>query len=197
MSVADQRFFMVFYAVIFNISYLIKIKYIVDCLSSQNLAYQENLDIFWLGEGSNIVGEEICKGKRMRMRNNIAMCIASINGYSKESQKFETVSWSEHPLHKRGGMKFFKNDCNEGDEKFFLEMAGIQEWEGQFYNGRDGKFLKSLYIVTKRVLTPLFYEIPLPYCLSHTPQHPPPTSLSPSPPIPTVLSVVLIFWLNR
>ena len=76
---------MVFYAVIFNISYLIKIKYIVDCLSSQNLGYQENLDIFWLGEGSNIVGEEICKGKRMRMRNNIAMCIVSINGYSKES----------------------------------------------------------------------------------------------------------------
>ena len=31
-----------------------------------------------------------------------------------------------------------------------------------FYNGGDGKFLKSLYIVGTGVLTPLFYE-DLPY----------------------------------
>lgn len=54
---------MVFYAVIFNISYLIKIKYIVDCLSSQNLGYQENLDIFWLGEGSNYSRGRNLQGK--------------------------------------------------------------------------------------------------------------------------------------
>ena len=29
---------------------------------------------------------------------------------------------------------------------------------GWFYNGEDGKFLKSLYIVGRRVVTPLFYK---------------------------------------
>ena len=43
-------------------------------------------------------------------------------------------------------MKFFQNGCNgggrggEGDGKVLLEIGG---W---FYDGRDGKFLKSLYI---------------------------------------------------
>ena len=32
---------------------------------------------------------------------------------------------------------------------------------GWFYNRRDGKFLKSLYIVGRGVLAPLFYEDPL------------------------------------
>ena len=58
------------------------------------------------------------------------------------------------PLYKEGEMRFFKNGCNGGggDGKFLLEMGDkSQEWG-------DGKFLKSLYIVGRGVLTPLFYE---------------------------------------
>ena len=32
---------------------------------------------------------------------------------------------------------------------------GVGDW---FYNRKDGKFLKSLYIVGRRVLMPLIYE---------------------------------------
>ena len=49
------KMFMIFNGVIFNISYLIKTKDLVDCLSFHNLDYKQNLDIFWLGEGSHIV----------------------------------------------------------------------------------------------------------------------------------------------
>ena len=66
-------------------------------------------------------------------------------------------------------MRFFKNGCD----------------------GRDVNFLKSLYIVDRVVLTPLFCEDPL-YCLP-----PSPTSLSPPNPTPTILSAVLFLWLNR
>ena len=66
-------------------------------------------------------------------------------------------------------MRFFKNGCD----------------------GRDVNFLKSLYIVGRVVLTPLFFEDPL-YCLP-----PSPTSLSPQNPTPTILSAVLFLWLNR
>ena len=81
-------------------------------------------------------------------------------------------------------MKFFKNGYDGGIGNFLLEMGGSQEWgfgsimgvqtplfykipryclpppppPRWFYNGRDGKSLKSLYIVGRGVLTPLFYE---------------------------------------
>ena len=58
-------------------------------------------------------------------------------------------------------MKFFENSYNWGrGGGVLLEMGGSHEWGGGswFYNGRDGKSLKSLYIVGRGVLTPLFYE---------------------------------------
>ena len=64
---------------------------------------------------------------------------------------------------------------------------------GWFFNGRNGKFLKYLDIVGRRVLTPLFYEDPpiLPILLFSNAVHPQ-TSLSPpTPPPSTVLSVVM------
>ena len=84
-------------------------------------------------------------------------------------------------LHK-GGMKFFKNCCNRRDGKYLLEIGGSQEWGGWFFNGVDGKLLKSLYIVGRGVLTSLFYE-DLPYIayplftnVVHPPSHFPVTS---------------------
>ena len=64
----------------------------------------------------------------------------------------------------------------------------------------DGDFLKSLYILGRGVLTPLFYEDP-PYCLlpsfsNFVQPTPPPTSLSPSNASPTVPFVDLFLWLN-
>ena len=58
-----------------------------------------------------------------------------------------------------------------------------------FYNGGDGKFLKSLQIVGRRVLTTLFYEDPL-YCLPSFFRFCPTPSLSPPISTPTVLSVM-------
>ena len=61
-----------------------------------------------------------------------------------------------------------------------------------FYNGRDGKFLKSLQIVGRGVLIPLFYEDPLyslPSFFKFCPT-PSPTSLSPPISTPTALSVM-------
>ena len=48
---------------------------------------------------------------------------------------------------------------------FFWEMGGMGKARNGvggswFYNGGDGKFLKSLQIVGRRVLTTLFYEDP-------------------------------------
>ena len=63
---------------------------------------------------------------------------------------------------------------------------------GWFYNGRDGKFLKSLQIVGRGVLIPLFYEDPL-YSLPSFFKFCPttsPTSLSPPIFTPTAPSVV-------
>ena len=63
---------------------------------------------------------------------------------------------------------------------------------GWFYNGRDGKFLKSLQIVGRGVLIPLFYEDPLhslPSFFKFCPT-PSPTSLSPPISTPTALSVM-------
>ena len=71
--------------------------------------------------------------------------------------------------------------------------GGRQEWGGWFYNGGGGKFLKSLKIVDRGMLTPLFYEDPPMYPISpfSNVAHPPPTSLSPPTPTSTVLSVVM------
>ena len=63
---------------------------------------------------------------------------------------------------------------------------------GWFYNGRDGKFLKSLQIVGRGVLIPLFYEDPLyslPSFFKFCPT-PSPTSLSPPISTRTALSVM-------
>ena len=66
---------------------------------------------------------------------------------------------------------------------------------GWFYNGRDGKFLKSLQIVGRGVLIPLFYEDPLHYLPSFFKFCRTPSPTSPSPPIstPTALSVWIIW----
>ena len=65
-------------------------------------------------------------------------------------------------------------------------MGGGGSW---FYNGGDGKFLKPLQIVGRRVLTTLFYEDPL-YCLPSFFRFCPTPSLSPPISTPTVLSVM-------
>ena len=64
---------------------------------------------------------------------------------------------------------------------------------GRGVNGGNGKFLKYLDIVGRRVLTPLFYQDPpiLPILLFSNVVHPQ-TSLSPPTPLlSTVLSVVM------
>ena len=97
------------------------------------------------------------------------------------------------PLHKGGGMKFCKNGYNGGDGKFLLEIGGSQKWGGWFYNGReDGKFLKSLYIVGRGVLTPLFYEdspiLPVALLFKCCPPPHLPCHLQPSPSLFFLLS---------
>ena len=52
-------------------------------------------------------------------------------------------------------MRFLKNGCNVGDGKFLLEMGGkpgMGGWE----------IFKSLYMVGRGLLTPLFYDLPPP-----------------------------------
>ena len=75
---------------------------------------------------------------------------------------------------------------------------------GWFIMG-DVKFLKSLYIVGRRVLNPLFYEDDLPY-ISKSPffkffPPPPPlpfsTFLSPPTLNATALSVIIFLWINE
>ena len=65
---------------------------------------------------------------------------------------------------------------------------------GGLLMGRMGKFLKSLDIADRGVLTPLFYEdptkLPIPH-FSNVVHPPPPTSLSHPAPTSTVLSVVM------
>ena len=69
------------------------------------------------------------------------------------------------------------------DGKFLLEM------EGKPGMGADGKFLKSLYIVGRGVLTPLYIAYP-PFfnCCPPPPPPPPPRKQTPTS---TVLSVVM------
>ena len=63
-------------------------------------------------------------------------------------------------LHKRGWWIFSKMAVMEGGEKFLLEMGKPGMGGGWFYNGWDGKFFKSLYIVGRGVLIRQFYEDP-------------------------------------
>ena len=67
-----------------------------------------------------------------------------------------------------------------------------------FYNGGDGKFLKSLYIVGTGGANSLILWRPSLYCLYSLFQvlPTPPTSLSPQTLIPNALSVVMFLWLN-
>ena len=46
----------------------------------------------------------------------------------------------------RWGVRFFKNECNEGDRKFLLEMGESQEWGGVVLKWGNGKFSTFLYI---------------------------------------------------
>ena len=85
-----------------------------------------------------------------------------------------------------------------GGGKFLLEMGEKPGIGGFFYNGGDGEFSKSLYIVGRGLLTPpLFYEDPpiLPTHHSNFVQSPFHFPVIPNP-HPTVLSVVLFLWLN-
>ena len=84
-------------------------------------------------------------------------------------------------------MRFFNNGSNGGeDRKLWLKMGGSQEWGDWFYNGWDGKLLVRK--IPLYCLPPLLFQI-LSNLLSTT-------SLSPPTFTPTVLSVVLILWLN-
>ena len=78
---------------------------------------------------------------------------------------------------------------------FLLEMGGSQRFFGFIMWG----MIKSPYIISRGVLTPLFYEdspiLPPPHPFSSF-VPPPPTPLSPLTSTPTVLSVVLFLWLN-
>ena len=68
------------------------------------------------------------------------------------------------------------------DGKFLLEM------EGKPGMGADGKFLKSLYIVGRGVLTPLYIAYPPFFNCCPPPPPPPPRKQTPTS---TVLSVVM------
>ena len=69
-----------------------------------------------------------------------------------------------------GEWNFSKRAAVGGDWTFLLKMGrkpgiwgGNQELEGWFYNGGDGKFLKSLYIVGRGVCwPPIFWRPPSP-----------------------------------
>ena len=84
-------------------------------------------------------------------------------------------------------MRFFNNGSNGGeDRKLWLKMGGSQEWGDWFYNGWDGKLLvRKIHLYC---LPPLLFQI-LSNPLSTT-------FLSPPTFTPTVLSFVLILWLN-
>ena len=82
-------------------------------------------------------------------------------------------------IHKRGRGKWnFPKMAVMRDGKFFLKMERTRN--GWLYNGKDGKFLISVYIVGRG-----------PYIA-----YPPTLPLSHPIPIPRVLSVVLFLWLD-
>ena len=82
-------------------------------------------------------------------------------------------AWSEPPPLCKGGIRFFKNGCNVGRGVAIFTGNGREPgMEGVggvgFIMGRDGKFLKSVYIVSRGVLSAYFMKTPL-YCLSPPP----------------------------
>ena len=82
-------------------------------------------------------------------------------------------AWSEPPPLCKGGIRFFKNGCNVGRGVAIFTGNGWEPgMEGVggvgFIMGRDGKFLKSVYIVSRGVLSAYFMKTPL-YCLSPPP----------------------------
>ena len=98
-------------------------------------------------------------------------------------------------LHKGGGaIRFFKNGLiggREGGLGIFGRNGGkpgmaAGRGGGWFWNGWDGKLLKSLYI-SRWLLTPLFYKDPL-YCspllFQLLPAPPPPLPTPPPPNTP-------------
>ena len=101
------------------------------------------------------------------------------------------------PLFIKGEWDFSKIAVMEGNKNFLLEFGG----KPGMVRGRGyGKFLKSLCIVCRRVLTPYFMNTPTLYYL------PPFLKFCPIPPFPhfpvtsnpqlTLLSVVLFLWMN-
>ena len=98
--------------------------------------------------------------------------------------------------HKEGGWNFSKMAIIGGGGGF--TRNGGKPWMGGswFYNGRDGKFLKSLYIVGRGVLTPLFYEdLPiLPIAPFWNVVHPPPQLLCHLQPPPPLFSLLSCFF---
>ena len=100
-----------------------------------------------------------------------------------------------------GGIRYFKNSCNRGNEKLLVVVGGKgaeMGRQGLVLKWGNGKFLKSLYIVGRGVPTVLFDKVYLLYCqlLLFRILF----KLSPSchlkPPPPTVLSVDLFLWLS-
>ena len=98
---------------------------------------------------------------------------------------FPPVTHSPNPPFIKGRMKFFKMTVMGGIGNFSCKW--VETGIGGVHNGEDEKFLKSVSMVSKRVLTPYFMKTPV-YCQ--------PFPLSPPTPTPTVLSVVLFLWLN-
>ena len=100
--------------------------------------------------------------------------------------------------------KIFENGCNGGDGKFLLGMGrkpGMGGGGGLFYNGGNGKFLKSLYTVCRGVLTPLFYEdapiLPTPLFSNFVQHHPlPPLPCHPQPPPPMFFLLPCFFAIS-
>ena len=85
---------------------------------------------------------------------------------------YSCMVWTPPPLCK-GGIRFFKNGCNVGRGVAIFTGNGREPgMEGVggvgFIMGRDGKFLKSVYIVSRGVLSAYFMKTPL-YCLSPPP----------------------------
>ena len=83
----------------------------------------------------------------------------------------------------------------EGWEIFTRNRGEARDGRAVGFAMRDDKYLKSLDIVERGVLTPLFYEDPsiLPIPPFSNVVHPSSTSISSSTPTSTILSVVMFF----
>ena len=96
-------------------------------------------------------------------------------------------------LHKWGD-EIFQKMAVMGDGKSLLEMGGMPRMRGLVGfimvgggGGRGGKFLKSLWIVSRGALTLLFFEDPL-YCLPGHPFIAYSVTSNPQPPLLFLLS---------